>query len=99
MSSSGPDNVREPLHDGAVDWPPKLGWHSRARPIIDATRQFVADNGGLLLVLSSQLFFSIMNVFVKELHDINDPISTFEVSTGEYFDFVLLILILGSFTN
>ncbi|KAF8736449.1 hypothetical protein AX14_000319 [Amanita brunnescens Koide BX004] len=79
MSSSGPDNVREHLHEGAVDWPPKLGWHSRARPIIDATRQFVADNGGLLLVLSSQLFFSIMNVFVKELHDINDPISTFEV--------------------
>lgn len=80
MASSSTDNAHEPLLDEAVDCSQKSGWLSRARPIIDNARQFVADNLGLLLVMSSQLFFSTMNVFVKQIHDIDDPISTFEVS-------------------
>ncbi|KAF8346285.1 integral membrane protein DUF6 [Amanita rubescens] len=47
--------------------------------MIDYARQFVADNLGLLLVLASQMFFSIMNVVVKQLHNIDTPISTFQV--------------------
>ncbi len=51
--------------------------------MIDYARQFVADNLGLLLVLASQMFFSIMNVVVKQLHSIDTPISTFQVSARE----------------
>lgn len=67
--------------------------------MIDHARQFVADNLGLLLVMSSQLFFSTMNVLVKRIHDIDDPISTFEVSAREKNQFLFLALILGFLGN
>ena len=92
MASPSSDNAREPLLDEAVVCSQKPGRPSRTRPSIDNARQFVADNLGLLLVMSSQLFFSNMNVFVKQIHDIDDPISTLEVSAPEIFSiFVSLI--------
>lgn len=86
--SSSPDSVHEPLVDfGEADWPQKSTWLSRTRPMINYARQFVADNLGLLLVLASQFFFSIMNVVVKQLHGIDTPISTFQVSARENFGY------------
>ena len=97
MSSSSPDSAHDPHPDELVDWPQKATWHSRTRLIIDKTRQFVAANLGLLLVVAAQGFFSIMNVFVKQLSDIDTPVSTFEVSAGElfFFEFLLILGFLG----
>lgn len=99
MASSSTDDIHGPLLDEAVDCSQKPRWLSRTRPMIDHARQFVADNLGLLLVMSSQLFFSTMNVLVKRIHDIDDPISTFEVSAREKNQFLFLALILGFLGN
>ena len=42
-------------------------------------RDTVRNNTGLLLVASSQAFFSLMNVAVKKLNGIDPPVSTLEV--------------------
>lgn len=42
-------------------------------------REIVLDNTGLLLVASSQVFFSLMDVSVKELNSIDPPVPTLEV--------------------
>ena len=48
---------------------------ARARP-----RELVQANLGLLLVASSQLFFSLMNVGVKLLNSLDPPVPAVEVS-------------------
>lgn len=44
--------------------------------------EIVEDNIGLLLVASSQLFFSLMNVGVKTLNSLDPPVPAMEVSGG-----------------
>jgi hypothetical protein len=44
-----------------------------------AVRHFVARNTGLLLVIASQAFFSMMNAVVKRLSSIDPPVSTLQV--------------------
>ena len=44
--------------------------------------EIVEDNIGLLLVASSQLFFSLMNVGVKTLNSLDLPVPAMEVSGG-----------------
>jgi hypothetical protein len=95
--SSSPDSVHEPL--GEADWPQRPRWLSRTRSMIDYARQFVADNLGLLLVLASQMFFSIMNVVVKQLHSIDTPISTFQVSVRENLGIWVLNLLIRSLSR
>ena len=40
---------------------------------------FFDVNAGLLLVAASQIFFSAMNLSVKVLNSLDEPVSTFEV--------------------
>ncbi|KAI0337871.1 DUF6-domain-containing protein [Trametopsis cervina] len=42
-------------------------------------RQLVDKNTGLLLIASSQAFFSLMNVFVKKLNSLDPPVPAFEL--------------------
>ncbi|KAF5375941.1 hypothetical protein D9615_008272 [Tricholomella constricta] len=51
------------------------GW--RARYVV--VEGIVKNNVGLLLVMSAQAFFSLMNVAVKKLNSIDPPVSTFEL--------------------
>ena len=41
---------------------------------------FLRDNAGLLLVALSQVFGSLMGVFVKKLNEFDAPVHPFEVS-------------------
>lgn len=41
-------------------------------------------NLGLLLVIGSQIFLSLVNVAVKKLHEIDPPVSALEVCTGGF---------------
>lgn len=43
-------------------------------------REIVKSNLGMLLVASAQLFFSLMNVWVKKLNSLDTPVPAFEVS-------------------
>ena len=50
-------------------------WHSAQL----STSTFVDRNTGLLLVAASQFFFASMNISVKWLHNLNEPVPTLEV--------------------
>jgi hypothetical protein len=52
------------------------GWWSSAR---SAVSTFSDKNAGLLLVAASQFFFSGMNISVKWLSSLDEPIPTLEV--------------------
>ncbi|KIL58915.1 hypothetical protein M378DRAFT_287577 [Amanita muscaria Koide BX008] len=55
-------------------------WTTERGPIFgSATRDFVADNTGLLLVVLSQVFSSMMNAVVKRLSAIDPPVSASQV--------------------
>lgn len=51
---------------------------------ISTARQYILDfvnsNTGLLLIVASQLFFALMNLGVKFLTGLAQPVPTFEVS-------------------
>lgn len=54
-------------------------WLSAAN-VVNRMRELFERNIGLLLVASSQLFFSLMNVGVKVLNNLDPPVSAVEVS-------------------
>ena len=56
-----------------------LEWSSPAR---SAASAFVDENSGLLLIAASQFFFSGMNLSVKLLNGLDEPIPTLEVSVS-----------------
>lgn len=47
---------------------------------LEAVKAFVKGNAGLLLVMFAQLFFAVMDVSVKQLHSLNEPVPTLEVN-------------------
>ena len=53
-------------------------WHSLTRSARQSC-QLVKNNIGLLLVASSQLFFSLMNIGVKKLNSLDPPVSAVQV--------------------
>ncbi|KAL9708898.1 hypothetical protein Ac2012v2_008053 [Leucoagaricus gongylophorus] len=55
-------------------------WGKLQRVIRDAYQR----NLGLLLVIGSQIFLSLVNVAVKKLHEIDPPVSALEVCTGGF---------------
>ena len=55
------------------------GKPTESHPSHTAVQEFVKRNTGLLLILAAQAFFSLMNVAVKKLHDIDPPVTTFQV--------------------
>lgn len=61
-------------------------------------RDLYARNTGLLLVLPSQLFFSLMNVAVKKLNNIDPPVSALQVCSG-LFSIMMLSLISFDFSS
>jgi hypothetical protein len=54
-------------------------WWSPSRSAVSA---FIDQNSGLLLIAASQFFFSGMNLSVKLLNGLDEPIPTLEVSVG-----------------
>ncbi|KAA1470827.1 DUF6-domain-containing protein [Dentipellis sp. KUC8613] len=52
---------------------------ARWRAGVRGVRDFVENNAGLLLVASAQLFFSLMNVAVKALNNLDKPVPTLEL--------------------
>ena len=54
-------------------------WWSPSRSAVSA---FIDKNSGLLLIATSQLFFSGMNLSVKLLNGLDEPVPTLEVSVG-----------------
>jgi hypothetical protein len=76
--SQPPESTHEPLsRSGDQMQPPK--WLSKAPSVRKATREFVTDNAGLLLVVVSQMFFSMMNAAVKRLSTVDPPVTALQV--------------------
>lgn len=46
---------------------------------------FIARNAGMLLILSSQFFFALMNISVKMLNRLDPPIHALEVGLSLFF--------------
>ncbi len=55
-------------------------YSGRLHGYFHTTREVVKSNLGMLLVASAQLFFSLMNVWVKKLNSLDPPVPAFEVS-------------------
>ncbi|KAI9439324.1 integral membrane protein DUF6 [Lactarius indigo] len=53
--------------------------HAHAPPWRSALSLFLDNNTGLLLVAASQVFFSAMNMAVKLLNSLDEPVPTFEL--------------------
>ncbi len=70
------DEVSLPLlkPDSAYVYQPTISGPRRS-----ALSSFVDDNAGLLLVAASQFFFSAMNVLVKLLTSLDEPVPMLEV--------------------
>lgn len=56
-----------------------LGKWARVHNAAEALTSVYQRNVGLLLVIASQMFFSLMNVAVKKLNSIDPPVSALEV--------------------
>jgi len=67
-------------------------WWPHARSAVSI---FVDKNTGLLLVAASQFFFSGMNLSVKLLNGLDEPVPTLEVSLGPPVIFFLSELTLS----
>lgn len=52
---------------------------ARLHRITEVTKDAYRRNVGLLLVVGSQMFFSLMNVAVKKLNNIDPPVSPLQV--------------------
>lgn len=50
-------------------------WYSKHQVV----KTFIKGNTGLLLVMVAQLFFAVMDVSVKQLHSLDEPVPTLEV--------------------
>ena len=65
--------------------PPHVLWWTHSKwwsPAKAAVSAFLDRNTGLLLVAVSQFFFSAMNISVKWLNNLDEPIPTLEVCVG-----------------
>lgn len=76
------------LHHGASSssarrFDPRISWTTsikRRTSLVRTTiRELIHANQGLLLIAASQLFFAIMNLGVKFLAGLSQPVPTFEV--------------------
>lgn len=56
-----------------------VGSYSRWRSMVDSFQDFASLNAGLLLVTAAQAVFSLVNVAVKILQNLDEPVSTLEV--------------------
>ncbi|KAF8647966.1 hypothetical protein AX16_006428 [Volvariella volvacea WC 439] len=53
--------------------------YRRVKGDFESVRDVVTNNTGLLLIMASQAFFSLMNVAVKTLNSIDPPVSTLQL--------------------
>ncbi|KAF9446645.1 DUF6-domain-containing protein [Macrolepiota fuliginosa MF-IS2] len=58
---------------------PEPGRWTRSHHTLEAVKGTYRRNAGLLLVMASQMFFSLMNLAVKKLSSIDLPVSTLEL--------------------
>jgi hypothetical protein len=78
--SQPPDSIHESLSlSGEQQQMQTPKWLSKGKSVRRATREFVADNAGLLLVILSQAFFSMMNAAVKLLSTVDPPVTALQV--------------------
>jgi hypothetical protein len=72
-----PSSSSSPVHTGK---------RARLHEVFSSLKIVYQRNVGLLLVVASQMFFSLMNVAVKKLNSIDPPVSALEVCyVGQYF--------------
>ncbi|KAJ3561718.1 hypothetical protein NP233_g10021 [Leucocoprinus birnbaumii] len=64
--------LEEPVSIGSGRW-------GKLQRVVDVTRDAFRRNVGLLLVVGSQMFFSLMNVAVKKLNTIDPPVSALQL--------------------
>ncbi|KDR72932.1 hypothetical protein GALMADRAFT_252285 [Galerina marginata CBS 339.88] len=88
-------------HEGEGD-AAESGEHARRQKAIDGSREFVQQNTGLLLVIASQAFFSLMDAGVKRLHRIDPPVTTLQliiVRMGITFICCLVYMLIAGIPN
>ena|ERR1700761_9536872 len=83
-------NEHDDVEDDLEDLLPRQRRRSRlgmgkARRIWDNARSLYHDNVGLLLIILSQLFFAFMNLFVKLLTGLENPVDALQVRYLLYF--------------
>jgi len=57
---------------------------SRIDRLRSQVQDIIKENTGLLLIIGSQAFLSMVNVAVKKLNDIDPPVPTLEVSNPSW---------------
>jgi len=67
---------------------------SRIRNWLASVNDVVQRNTGLLLVVASQVFFSLMNAAVKMLNSIDPPITALEVCFFSFLSLKMILMIL-----
>ncbi|KAI0822129.1 hypothetical protein BC628DRAFT_1391080 [Trametes gibbosa] len=69
--------IPAPLASARVSNGPNV--HGKLHGHLRVAREIVDSNHGMLLVAASQLFFSLMNVWVKKLNSLDPPVPAFEL--------------------
>jgi hypothetical protein len=72
-------NEASPLLQNEPTEGPQPNVSERWHPARSSVSAFIDKNAGMLLVVAAQLFFSAMNVSVKFLNSLDEPVPTFEV--------------------
>lgn len=79
-------DLAQPQQDGQSALSPTTGRgflgpgrRTRVSNVVEVLTSIYQRNVGLLLVIASQMFFSLMNVAVKKLNSIDPPVSALEV--------------------
>jgi len=73
--SPGVQSISISDYDHCLEEPPQSRWSTT----LSLVKLGANENAGLLLVIASQVFFSLMNVSVKILDTIDPPVSTMQV--------------------
>lgn len=71
------------------------GKWTRVYDVFASLKSIYQRNVGLLLVVASQMFFSLMNVAVKKLNGIDPPVSALEVSHNHRVDLVPVLTVVN----
>jgi hypothetical protein len=72
-------NETSPLLQNALTEVSQLKDSDRWHPARSSLSAFIDRNAGMLLVVAAQFFFSAMNISVKFLNSLDEPVPTFEV--------------------
>jgi hypothetical protein len=72
-------NETSPLLQHKPTEGPQQNVSERLHPASSSVSAFINNNAGMLLIVASQFFLSAMNVSVKLLNSLDEPVPTLEV--------------------